>query len=103
MERHLLGLRCMLGPGERVPALFEDRGYETLSRSVLSTSSLRAADGVELVCFGPVVEEGFGLSYTILQDSLRVVVTNFHGRARAFAGRLEESLVEMRSLLDRHR
>jgi len=103
VERHLLGLRRMLEPGERMPALFEDRGYETLSRSVLSTSSLRAVDGVELVCFGPVVEEGFGLSYTILQDSLRVVVTNFHGHARAFADRLEDSLVEMRSLLERRR
>jgi carnitine O-acetyltransferase len=99
VDRHLLGLRRMVEPDEVVPALFADPGYATLSRSVLSTSSLRSSPGVELTCFGPVVDEGFGLSYTVHYDSIRVVVTNFHGLASAFAGELERSLLEMHALL----
>jgi carnitine O-acetyltransferase len=99
VDRHLLGLRRMLEPDEPVPALFADKGYERLSRSVLSTSALPSSPGVELTCFGPVVDEGFGLSYTIHDDRICCVVTNFHGLAGAFVGELERSLVEMRAVL----
>jgi carnitine O-acetyltransferase len=99
VDRHLLGLRRMLEPDEPVPALFADPAYATFSRSVLSTSSLRSSPGVELTCFGPVVDEGFGLSYTVHDDSIIVVVTNFHGLASAFAGEVERSLLEMHALL----
>ena len=60
VDRHLLGLRRMLQPDEPPPALFADKGYATLGRSVLSTSALPSSPGVELTCFGPVVDEGFG-------------------------------------------
>ena len=100
VDRHLLGLSRMLEPGEPLPALFADRGYATLSRSVLSTSALRGSPHVELTCFGPVVEEGFGISYSIHDDAVRCVVTSFQGLAGAFAEELERSLLEMRALLD---
>jgi carnitine O-acetyltransferase len=98
VDRHLLGLRRMLEPDEPEPALFTDPGYETLTRSVLSTSSLRGR-GSELVCFGPVVDEGFGLSYAIHPGSIRVVITNFHGHAKELAELLDRSLHELHSLV----
>jgi carnitine O-acetyltransferase len=101
VDRHLLGLRRMLQPGDTPPALFADKGYATLSRSVLSTSSLPSSPGVALTCFGPVVDEGFGLSYTVHDDSVCCVITNLHGLARPFAEELERSLVELRELLSR--
>ena len=79
-------------------ALFADPGYATLTRSVLSTSSLRGT-GSELVCFGPVVDEGFGLSYGIHPGSTRAVITNFHGLAADFAELLERSMRELRALV----
>jgi carnitine O-acetyltransferase len=100
VDRHLLGLRRMLEPGEPLPALFADEGYAKLSRSVLSTSALPSSPGIELTCFGPVVDEGFGLSYTIHDDRICCVVTNFHGLAGAFAAELERGLLEMRALLE---
>ncbi len=101
VDRHLLGLRRMLEPGETSPELFTDKGYATLSRSVLSTSALPSSPGVALTCFGPVVDEGFGLSYTIHDDSVCCVVTNFDGLAGDFAEELENSLLEMEELLAR--
>jgi hypothetical protein len=89
----------MLEPDEPVPPLFADLGYAKLSRSVLSTSALRGSKHVELTCFGPVVDEGFGLSYAIHDDGVRCVVTNFQGLAGAFAEQLEQSLLEMNALL----
>jgi carnitine O-acetyltransferase len=103
VDRHLLGLRRMLEPDEPVPPLFADLGYAKLSRSVLSTSALPGSPHVELTCFGPVVDEGFGLSYAIHDDGVRCVVTNFHGLAGAFAEQLEQSLLEMNALLARPR
>jgi carnitine O-acetyltransferase len=102
VDRHLLGLRRMLEPREQLPALFSDKGYGTLSRSVLSTSALRDTAGVELTCFGPVVDEGFGLSYTIRDDAICCAITNFHGLAAAYAEELERALLEMHSLFDLH-
>jgi carnitine O-acetyltransferase len=97
--RHLLGLRRTVGPNEEVPAIFTDPGYATLTRSVLSTSALPSSPGVALTCFGPVVDEGFGLSYTVHDDSTFCAVTNFHGLAGPFAEELRRSLEEMDALL----
>jgi carnitine O-acetyltransferase len=99
VDRHLLGLRRMVEPDEDLPRLFTDAGYTTLMRSVLSTSALPSSPGVALTCFGPVVDEGFGLSYTVHDDSTVCVVTNFHGLASDFAVELERSLEEMDALL----
>ena len=100
VDRHLLGLRRMVEPDEDLPRLFTDAGYTTLTRSVLSTSALPSSPGIALTCFGPVVDEGFGLSYTVHDDSTVCVVTNFHGLASDFAVELERSLEEMDALLD---
>ena len=54
---------------------------------------------MEPTCFGPVVEEGLGLSYTIHDDAVCCVVTSFEGLAGTFAAELERSLLEMRALL----
>jgi carnitine O-acetyltransferase len=101
VDRHLLGLRRMVEADEEPPAFFGDEGYARLTRSVLSTSALPSSPGVELTCFGPVVDEGFGLSYTIHDESICCVVTNFHGLADDFARELERSLGEMKALLER--
>jgi carnitine O-acetyltransferase len=100
VDRHLLGLRRLLETDEETPRIFTDAGYTTLTRSVLSTSALPSSPGVALTCFGPVVDEGFGLSYTVHDDSTVCVVTNFHGLASDFAVELERSLEEMDALLD---
>jgi len=99
VDRHLLGLRRMVGVDEEVPAIFTDAGYSKLTRSVLSTSALPSSPGVALTCFGPVVDEGFGLSYTVHDDATVCVVTNFHGLAGDFAAELERSLEEMDAVL----
>ena len=46
-----------------------------------------------------MVDEGFGLSYTVHDDATVCVVTNFHGLAGDFAAELERSLEEMDELL----
>jgi carnitine O-acetyltransferase len=99
VDRHLLGLHRMVRPDEEAPAIFTDPGYRTLTRSVLSTSALPSSPGVALTCFGPVVDEGFGLSYTVHDDTTVCVVTNFHGLAGPFAQELRRSLEKMDALL----
>jgi carnitine O-acetyltransferase len=99
VDRHLLGLRKMVRDEETLPELFEDTSYPTLTRSVLSTSALPSSPGVALSGFGPVVNEGLGLSYTVHDDSFCCVVTSFRGQAKAFASELTRSVEEMDALL----
>ena len=92
VDRHLLGLRHMIEVGEPLPALFADTGYATLSRSVpLDQHGRTARQAPSSACFGPVVDEGFGISYAIHDDSVLCVVTNFHGLAGAFATHLKQA------------
>lgn len=95
VDRHLLGLRQMLEPEEESPSLFLDAGYPTLTRSVLSTSTLPHSPASAGSCFGPVVDEGFGLSYGWTETSINCAVSNFHGLAGEFARRLEESIYQL--------
>lgn len=77
IERHLFGLeQVYLQYGEslgmsQLPALFADAGYLALREDFLSTSGM-AYDNVRARIFGPVVENGFGVAYILLNDSISI-------------------------------
>jgi len=99
VDRHLMGLRRMVLSYEPTPELFTNKAYPLLSRSVLSTSNLGSNKGVDLVCFGPVTDEGFGLCYMIHDSSLQIHVANFHGLSTSFVSLLDSCLLQMMALL----
>lgn len=43
-DRHLLGLRLCLAPGEETPAIFADYGYAASQRWLLSSSGLTSGE-----------------------------------------------------------
>jgi len=76
VERHLFGLksiyeyRDMFNLGiQKAPSLFESRSWKILNHSVIATST-SSTDGLELVCYGPVVEDGFGGRYLVFDDKV---------------------------------
>lgn len=76
-DRHLLGLRLT---AERLqmeePALFRDTMYARMCHFILSTSTL-STDTIVFGGFGPVVDDGFGIGYNVVESKLGAVVASY--------------------------
>ncbi|GAB6280651.1 MAG: choline/carnitine O-acyltransferase [Thermovirga sp.] len=108
VERHLFGLlNIWLDMGQDLgipdmPGFFEDPGWKTLRRTLLSTST-SATDGMRLAGFGTVDDEGLGVRYLAFPDSIRFNVTSraaLGGKMDSFVKSLEAALHDMAQLLE---
>ncbi|KNZ57092.1 hypothetical protein VP01_2243g1 [Puccinia sorghi] len=90
VDRHLLGLRLSVKPGEEMPALFEDSTYKESCNWILSTSTL-PSDYFNGLGYGAVVPEGFGLAYAVNEDSIRFTVTTTTGHGARLKHCLQEA------------
>ncbi|KAF6216188.1 hypothetical protein GE061_000528 [Apolygus lucorum] len=77
-DRHLFALRLLSEKAGKVPAIFTHPSYKKLNHYILSTSTL-SSDVVHLGAFGPVVPDGFGIGYSIWNDRLGAIVSNYKG------------------------
>lgn len=76
IDRHLLGLRCMLQPQEMEnAALFLDPSYQKSMYFKLSTSNMSPGKWF-YGGFGPVVMDGYGVNYAIAQDDLKFSISS---------------------------
>ena len=98
VDRHLFGLKLCVQKGEPLPKLFTDVAYGRSFHFNLSTSQV-ANPHFEGYGWGAVVDDGFGIPYMIQDDALHFTVTSRQLNASQFIHFLEESLVEMKSLL----
>jgi hypothetical protein len=103
IDRHLLGLRCMLQPNEPTPALFTHVSYQRCNDFQLSTSNVSMGVGW-LALFAPVTEHGYGLPYQIRENAIFVHVATWHSsrftpRASTFAVALAGAFRSLYSLL----
>lgn len=81
VERHLYGLEQMyhlfgseLGI-EKLPEQFRDEGYLALRHDFISTSGM-AYENAEYRMFAPVVENGYGVAYFILEDLISINISS---------------------------
>ncbi|KAJ2929849.1 hypothetical protein H1R20_g7245, partial [Candolleomyces eurysporus] len=91
-DRHLYALYCLLqrelngdlnpspeDPAPRpaapnkLPAIFTDPGWSTLSTSIISTSNC-GNPALRLFGFGPVAADGYGIGYIIKEDGISMYV-----------------------------
>lgn len=112
-DRHLYALYCLIKrqlagelPGNdqnwpkdnKMPEIFTDKGYEILSRSILSTSNC-GNPALRLFGFGPVDRDGFGLGYIIKDDGISVAATSKHLQTRRLLHTLNRYLLEIQQLI----
>lgn len=116
-DRHLYALYCLLqrelngevdpspddaaprpAAGSKLPAIFTDSGYSTLSTSILSTSNC-GNPALRLFGFGPVAAEGYGLGYIIKEDGISVCAASKHLQTRRFLDTLQSYLTEIQRIL----
>lgn len=104
IDRHLLGLK-MLALEEKlaVPDVFSDPSYAKGLHYQLSTSQVPSKTDC-VMCFGPVVSDGYGFCYNPMEDHINYAVSAFNScsdtSAARMAHRMETALLDMRTLLE---
>lgn len=97
VERHLFGLLSIyerFGKDLGIlsePEIFKDSGWHTLRHDTFSTTSNPDPHGVVLSGFGPAVDDGFGICYTIIEDRITFTITGRSGMRKE----LEQFIVNL--------
>lgn len=101
IDRHLLGLKLCVKPGEAVPAVFNDEAFKRSSTWELSTSHL-PSEHFESWGFGEVAREGLGCGYSCNRAETVFFVTcralpgvEPPDRAQAFAASIQQAMQDM--------
>lgn len=101
-DRHLYGLRHMAKlNGIAEPSLYEDDAYKFINHNIMSTSTL-SSTGLMIGGFGPVTHDGYGIGYSIQDEFLGTVFTNYpkHTNGTDFVGCLRESFDEIKNIVE---
>nr|BAG16388.1 choline acetyltransferase [Dugesia japonica] len=103
VDNHLLGLKeAAVELNIEIPELFKDKTYLESNRFRLSTSQVPTLKDA-FMCYGAVVEHGYGAAYNPHQNYIVVAISCWCNcpdtRADVFAQKLKESFDEMRILL----
>ncbi|XP_038600981.1 carnitine O-acetyltransferase isoform X1 [Tachyglossus aculeatus] len=106
IDRHLLGLKLQaIEDLTSMPEIFMDTSYAIAMHFNLSTSQVPAKTDC-VMCFGPVVPDGYGVCYNPMADHINFAVSAFNSCAETNAARmahyLEKALLDLRTLLLAH-
>ncbi len=99
VDRHLSALLRLATAQGMMPKIYQDKAYKALGDSTICTSSLAAGMGMELFCFGQVVDNGYGIGYIIKPDSITVSVTSKYQQTQEYIELLKESLSDLGKLM----
>lgn len=105
VDRLLMGLRLVARENQReVPALYADDAFVRSTHYRISTSQV-ASKHKAFMCYGPAVEDGYGICYNPRDADMLLAVSAFEASAetsaRAMAGALAEALDDMYGVLVR--
>ncbi|KAM6975163.1 carnitine O-acetyltransferase [Tautogolabrus adspersus] len=104
IDRHLLGLKLQAVEEKMsVPELFKDPAYAKALHYKLSTSQVPAKVDC-VMCFGPVVQNGYGVCYNPMKDHINFAVSSYNAcketSAAQLAQAMEDALLDIRTLLE---
>uniref|UniRef100_A0A670I5X3 Choline/carnitine acyltransferase domain-containing protein n=1 Tax=Podarcis muralis TaxID=64176 RepID=A0A670I5X3_PODMU len=103
IDRHLLGMKLeAIADGFRVPELFMDTSYAVASHWKLSTGQVAARTDC-VMCYGPLVPDGYAVCYNPLPTHVNFAVTAFNccqeTNAEHLAGSIQKALDDVGALL----
>ncbi|XP_042335528.1 carnitine O-acetyltransferase isoform X1 [Sceloporus undulatus] len=103
IDRHLLGLKLQaIEDLVSMPELFMDTAYAVAMHFNLSTSQVPAKTDC-VMCFGPVVPDGYGICYNPMDEHINFAISAFNSCSETNAARmahyLEKALLDMHLLL----
>lgn len=100
-DRHLFALRyhAVQRKKQSMPEFYNSQAYKFINHNVLSTSTL-AYPNILSGGFAPVVPDGFGIGYRILDSKLGACVTSYSsGELKQFVDALEETYHRLYEIL----
>ncbi|WWC90245.1 uncharacterized protein L201_005178 [Kwoniella dendrophila CBS 6074] len=104
VDRHLFGLKKLVKTeeNEKVPEIFTDEAALKTAHWELSTSQLSSKflDGWG---YGEVVEDGYGLSYSILDNKITWCITTKNNDAAKFGEALCSAAEELKDMMERNK
>ncbi|XP_063283278.1 carnitine O-palmitoyltransferase 2, mitochondrial-like [Pelobates fuscus] len=69
-DRHLYAMKCLReSNGLTLPEFYQDPAYDQINYNVISTTTL-TSPAIHLLGFAPPVADGFGISYSMHNDSI---------------------------------
>ena len=99
VDRHLAALLRLAIAQGIMPKIYQDKAYKVLGDSTICTSSLASGMGLELFCFGQVVDNGYGIGYIIKPDGVTASVTSKYQQTQEYIESLRESLSDLGKLM----
>ncbi|KAM3868335.1 carnitine O-acetyltransferase-like [Diretmus argenteus] len=104
IDRHLLGLKLQgIEDLTSMPQMFMDTAYAVAQHYNLSTSQVGSKTDC-VMCFGPMVPDGYGVCYNPMEEHINIAVTALNSceetHAAKFARGVEDALLDMRALLE---
>ncbi|XP_028664483.1 carnitine O-acetyltransferase isoform X3 [Erpetoichthys calabaricus] len=103
IDRHLLGLKMQaIEDLTSIPEIFMDTSFAVAMHFNLSTSQVPAKTDC-VMCFGPVVPDGYGVCYNPMDEHINFAISAFNSCAETNAAHLshllEEALLDMRDVI----
>ncbi|XP_029025706.1 carnitine O-acetyltransferase isoform X2 [Betta splendens] len=104
VDRHLLGLKMQAVESKlSLPEIFKDAAYAKALHYRLSTSQVPSKTDC-VMCFGPVVPDGYGVCYNPMNDHINFAMSSFNScqgtNGAQLAQSMEGALLDMKKLLD---
>uniref|UniRef100_A0A3B4XH26 Carnitine O-acetyltransferase n=1 Tax=Seriola lalandi dorsalis TaxID=1841481 RepID=A0A3B4XH26_SERLL len=104
IDRHLLGLKMQgIEDLTSMPEIFMDTSFAVAQHYNLSTSQVGSKTDC-VMCFGPMVPDGYGVCYNPMDEHINIAITAFNSceetNAAKFAQAVEDALLDMRALLE---
>lgn len=102
-DRHLLGLKLIaLENGIELPDFYRNNSFQRLSHYHISSSQV-SSKFEAVTCFGPAVEDGYGVCYNIMEKKIIFGLTAFKSckqtNVRVFANHLKDALQDCQKLV----
>ncbi|KAI0890205.1 acyltransferase ChoActase/COT/CPT [Annulohypoxylon maeteangense] len=98
VDRHLFGLKKLLGPGEDVPAIYKDPAFGYSSSWYLSTSQL-SSEFFNGYGWSQVIDAGFGIAYMINENSLNFNIVSKGIGSQKMSHYINEAANDIRDIL----
>lgn len=103
-DRHLFALKLTAAEYNfEALNIFQDPAFQRINKNIISTSTLNSP-AIQGGCFGPVVPDGYGIAYMIMDDELGTVVTNYHQHRNGadFVNCIKHSFKQLHDILTKN-
>ena len=106
-DRHLFALKDLAiksndDDATVVPKLYECQAFQTLSKIILSTSTLQS-DALEGGGFGPVNDECYAIPYGITKENVRFGVMSYGKNSEEFCRAILDSVEDFKTVLEKEK